>query len=256
MKKWEYKPARDLELPLCERVVSFKRESGLGGLLVYHFAWWLLRCYLFMFQHLRVKGKDFLPAKGPFILIANHCSHLDTLALCAILPTNSRVQARPLAAADTFFINPVISTLSAFIINALPLYRGRCGSHALASIRESVVNYSLCPIMFPEGTRSRTGKIVSFKPGIGVLVAGTRIPVIPCRIQGAYEAWPPQSKRPRNGRIEVVIGEPMYFEHIPCNRQGWSQIASQLEEKVRSLTPTVSRLSDNQYTRMAKQPAQ
>ena len=90
-------------MPLRERILSMKRESGLGGLLIYHFAWRLLRCYLLLFQNLRVKGKDLLPVKGPFILIANHSSHLDALALCAILPEDLRDQARPLAAADTFF---------------------------------------------------------------------------------------------------------------------------------------------------------
>ncbi len=236
MKNWEYRPARDLEMPLRERILSMKRESGLVELLISQFAWRLLRCYLLLFQNLQVKGKDLLPVKGPFILIANHSSHLDALALCAILPEDTRAQARPLAAADTFFTNPIISTFSALIINALPMHRGRVGSHALASIRESMVNYDLCPIMFPEGTRSRTGEIVSFRHGIGVLVAGTKVPVVPCRIQGAYEAWPPQSDRPRNGNIEIIIGQPMCFEHIPSNRRGWSQIASQLEEKVRGLS--------------------
>ena len=240
MKNWEYRPARDLEMPLRERILSMKRESGLGGLLIYHFAWRLLHCYLLLFQHLRVKGKDLLPVKGPFVLIANHSSHLDALALCAMLPKDLRAQARPLAAADTFFTNPIISTFSAFIINALPIYRGRVGSHALASVRESIVNYELCLIMFPEGTRSRNGEIVSFRHGIGVLVASTRVPVVPCRIQGAYEAWPPQSNRPRNGNIEIIIGEPMCFEHIPSNRRGWSQISSQLEERVRGLSPVAA----------------
>ncbi|MFC1826601.1 lysophospholipid acyltransferase family protein [Thermodesulfobacteriota bacterium] len=237
MKNWEYSPARDLELSHRERVVSFKRESGLGGKLVYRFAWWLLRCYLFTFQRMRVKGKNLLPDTGPFILISNHSSHLDVLALCAVLSKSSRDQARPLAAADTFFTNPISSTLSAFLINALPLYRGHCGSHALASIRKSVVEYGLCPIMFPEGTRSRTGKIALFRHGIGVLVAGTAVPVVPCRIQGAFKAWPPQNRRPKIGHIEVLIGKPMYFEHIASNRQGWSKIASQLEDKVRGLAP-------------------
>lgn len=240
MKIWKYRPARDLDMTLRERILSMKRESGLGELLIYHCAWQLLRCYLLLFHHLRVKGENFLPVKGPFILIANHSSHLDALALCAILPKESRVKARPLAAADTFFTNPIISTFSAFIINALPIYRGRVGSHALASIRESIVNYELCPIMFPEGTRSRTGKIVPFRHGIGLLVAGTRVPVVPCRIQGAYEAWPPQSNLPKNGNIEIIIGEPMYFEHIPSNRRGWSRIASQLEERVRRLSPVAA----------------
>ena len=229
MKNWEYRPARDLEMPLRERILSMKRESGLGGLLIYHFAWRLLHCYLLLFQHLRVKGKDLLQTP-----------HLDALALCPVLPKDLRAQARPLAAADTFFTNPIISTFSAFIINALPIYRGRVGSHALASVRESIVNYELCLIMFPEGTRSRNGEIVSFRHGIGVLVAGTKVPVVPCRIQGAYEAWPPQSNRPRNGNIEIIIGEPMCFEHIPSNRRGWSQISSQLEERVRGLSPVAA----------------
>ena len=109
------------------------------------------------------------------------------------------------------FTSPVRSSLSAFLLNALPLSRAHCGMHALNTLRERLADGEQVLILFPEGTRTRTGEMGKFRKGIGMLVSGTAVPVVPCWIDGAFKAWPPGSGMPRMGRITLTIGRPLRF---------------------------------------------
>ena len=90
-------------------------------------------------------------------------------------------------------------------------------------------------ILFPEGTRSRTGEMGSFKSGLGMLVAGTDVPVIPCYISGASRAWSPDRRFPRPRRLRVRVGSPLVFADATNNRDGWRQIARDTEAAVHAL---------------------
>jgi 1-acyl-sn-glycerol-3-phosphate acyltransferase len=74
-----------------------------------------------------------------------------------------------------------------------------------------------------------------FKPGIGMLVAGTPVPVIPCCIQGTFEATPPNSWLLRPTPIKVEIGKPLTFENCANERGGWDQVARRVETAVQKL---------------------
>src|SRR5881392_4512420 len=68
-----------------------------------------------------------------------------------------------------------------------------------------------CALVFPEGTRTPDGTLQPALPGLGLVIAKTRAPVVPMRIFGAFEAWPLHEKWPRPGLVTVVVGEPIYF---------------------------------------------
>jgi 1-acyl-sn-glycerol-3-phosphate acyltransferase len=74
-----------------------------------------------------------------------------------------------------------------------------------------------------------------FKHGLGMLVAETNVPVVPCGLIGTFGALPPNRKLPRPVRIKLIVGEPLNFSATPNNREGWSQIARRLESSVREL---------------------
>ena len=238
--QWKYQSARDLGMSSRQRLRSLRRESGLVEHLTQQ-AWWsVASVYLRWRQHLRVTGAHHLPASPPLALVANHSSHFDALALAAALPRRLRSRAFPIAAGDTFFETPVAARMSAFMLNALPMWRNNCGPHALKELRQRLLEEPCGYILFPEGTRSRNGEIAPFKAGIGMIVARTRAPVCPCHIRGAFEAWPPDCKRPRGGRIAVRIGPPMVFDQVENKRAGWEQIAGDLENAVRRLGESVA----------------
>lgn len=232
---WKYEPARDLGLPTPERWKSLRRERGLGELAVGH-AWWsAVRVWLRVRQSLVITGREQLPREAPFVLVANHTSHLDALVLGAAVPGNLRVRTFPIAAGDTFFETPVTAALAATLLNALPMWRKRCGPHAMEELRARLVGEPCGHILFPEGTRARDGLLQRFRPGVGMLVAGTDVPVIPARIVGAYDAWPADRKRPRGGRVSLCIGPPLRFADVANERAGWELVAARLQAAVESL---------------------
>ncbi len=234
---WELRPAGDHGLPLGERLRSLSRERGLMDTVFGH-AWWsCMRLYLMTYHRLRIRGAERIPQSTPCVLVANHTSHLDAMTLASVMPRRLRHCTYPIAAGDTFFESPATATFAAFILNALPMWRRNVGRYALAQLRERLVGEPCAYVLFPEGTRSRTGKLGRFKPGLGMMVAGTEVPVVPCYLVGAHRAMPPDKTLPRPRRLELRVGEPMVFAAIANDKAGWKEVAAQTEAAVRALGP-------------------
>ena len=235
MDEWQYKPAQDVGTSGTERLRSVKRESGLVGLISRNVWWWWVHGILRLTERIEVIGRDHLPASAPFVIVANHSSHLDVMVLATALPLRLRNRVIPLAAGDTFFETPAVAAFATGMMNALPLWRKNCGHHAIDTLRQRLVAEPCGYILFPEGTRSRNGQMSTFRHGIGMLVAASEVPVIPCRIQGTFDALPPGAKWPRHSRIVMHIGAPCQYENTPNERIGWQLIAQTLEQAVRAL---------------------
>jgi 1-acyl-sn-glycerol-3-phosphate acyltransferase len=77
--------------------------------------------------------------------------------------------------------------------------------------------------------------MMPFKHGLGMLVAETNVPVVPCALTGAFEALPPHRKVPRPATIKLAIGDALQFASTANDRTGWSQIAQSVESSVRNL---------------------
>ncbi len=232
---WELKPAADLALPPSERWRAVEREDGLVASscrLVWRSC---LKGALKLGFGLEVHGREFLPREPPFVVVANHTSHLDALLLSSVLPVRLRDVVSPLAAEDVFFESKGRSAFSALFLNALPVRRSQIGHRTLATLRARLVERPAGYVLFPEGTRSRDGEMTDFKPGLGMLVAGTDVPVVPCFIRGALEAWPPDSRLPRPGRVRLDFGESHHFDHLPNRRAGWTTVAETMQSAVAAL---------------------
>ncbi len=233
---WKYDPAHDFGLSRHERERSLRREAGLISVLASFFWGTLARVYLRLYHRLKIEGREKLPAP-PFVMVANHASHLDAIALAAVLPRRWLGHVFPIAAGDTFFEQPLISTFAASCLNALPLWRKRCGSHSLEELRNRLIAEGCVYILFPEGTRTRTGEIGAFKPGIGNIVCGSPAPVVPCYLEGTFHALPPHRRMPHPASIHLRIGTPLYFEKTPNDRSGWTETATKIQSAVLALKP-------------------
>jgi 1-acyl-sn-glycerol-3-phosphate acyltransferase len=223
-------------MTLRKRLQSVHRESGTIPWLVHLGCWSTLHLGFRLFHRLTIDGRDVIPAEGSFVLASNHCSHLDALILASCLPLRLRASVYPIAAGDTFFKSPVAAAMSAVFINAFPMWRKSSVSHSLADLRARLAAEQCVYIIFPEGTRSRDGTISRFKAGLGMLLAGTSIPIVPCRLWGTFEALPPSRRWPRPGKIRVRLGLPLVFPQVANERRGWNDIAQQVEAAVKSMS--------------------
>lgn len=236
MKRWQLRPARDIGLTLSQRLVSHVRENGLISWIA-RLAWWrVTRSYMRWRHDLAVTGAERIPSETAFVMVANHASHLDALALTAALSGRTALRCYALAAGDTFFRGVPKSVFSALAINALPVWRGKTRRQHLDTLRMRLIEDRCAYILFPEGTRARDGQLAPFRAGmLGALAVGTGVPVLPCAIFGAYEAMPPGRRWPRVHPIRVVIGEPMRFEASADERADWSNASAAVEAAVRRL---------------------
>jgi 1-acyl-sn-glycerol-3-phosphate acyltransferase len=238
---WQYKPAGDLGLKPSARWKSLRREASLVERATQS-AWRIMvATYLRAFHRLTIEGREHLPAMAPFIMVANHSSHLDALILAAAVPWKLRQSVFPIAAGDVFFETPAASIFSTMMLNALPMWRHRCGSHAIQELRQRLVEEPAVYILFPEGTRSRDGQMGPFKPGVGMIIAQTGAPIVPCHLEGAHGAFPPNTRLPRPVRIRMRIGAPCVCDDVANDRTGWQEIARRLQEAVALLPAAAAR---------------
>lgn len=235
MTDWDLRPAHDHGLSPGKRLRSHGRERGLGGAAL-GTAWrGVVRLYLRLAHGFRVSGREHVPA-APFVVVANHGSHLDALSVLAGLPRAAAGRAYALAAGDTFFTSTVAAAFAAYAVNALPVWRKRTTAADLDAMRRRLTEEGAVLILFPEGTRTRTGTMGRFQPGIGALVAGREVPVVPCFIEGAWAAWPPTRRLPRPGRrVRLRFGPPLRFDGVAADRAGMKAVAAACEAAVRTL---------------------
>jgi 1-acyl-sn-glycerol-3-phosphate acyltransferase len=235
MNDWIFEPAHDRDLHGIERHRSLLRENDLASSMLRLVMWSLLRPALRIWHRPRITGREHLPACRPFILVSNHTSHLDGFLLASLLPTSWRDHVYPVAAADTFFETKPTAAFAARFLNALAIRRRGAHNHDLEELRARLIQEKEVFIIFPEGTRSRTGAMQSFRGGIGRLVAKTDVPVIPCYLDGCFRAWPPGRHFSMPLSVGIKIGPPIQFDDCPDNRAGWDTVAKRLRGAVEEL---------------------
>lgn len=159
----------------------------------------------------KILGRDRLSdLRGAFVVVANHSSHLDAPIIFTTLPRKLARYLAAGAAADYFFDVPWRKGLTALFFNAFPIHRA--GMDRPASMARTLLKRGVPLLVFPEGTRSKTGRIGAFKSGAAALANSEAVPCVPVAIIGASIAHPRGSKWPKRGRLPVgvVYGEPVF----------------------------------------------
>jgi len=220
---------------MVERLRRFPREPDMLVYGMRSLAALALRAWLRTYHRLEIHGREHLPKEKSFALVANHTSHLDTLCLLAALPLRKLHRAFPAAAADYFFESVPRIWVAAVVVNALPFGRQMQVRQSLAMCQHLLENQGNVLIIFPEGTRSATGSMGRFKPGIGALVAGRDIAVLPCYLSGGFKAWPKGKILPRPVKVRLMIGEPLSFAAVTAGKEAANAAARELEEAVRKM---------------------
>ena len=232
---WTYDPAEDLDKTLVERLRGFPRQPDILVYTLRLLAALLIRVWLRVYHGLRIVGRERLPASGSYVLVANHASHLDAPSLLSALPLSKLHRAFPAAAQDFFFVSLPRTAVAAIVVNALPFDRETNVRQSLSFCRHLLENPGNVLILFPEGTRSTTGELGEFKPGIGLLLAGTELPVVPCYLDGTFRAWPKGRYLPRPRAVRLTIGVPRSYAHLKRGKDATLQISQDLRQAIVSL---------------------
>lgn len=233
--RWQYHTAEDLDQSLTERLRHFPRRPDM---LVYGSracAALAIRGWLRVYHRLEIIGRENLPREQSFVLVSNHSSHLDTVVLQTALPMAKLHRAFSAAACDYFFERLPLIWVAAVVANALPFSREVRVRQSLGLCSALLQNPGNVLIFFPEGTRTATGALGRFKPGIGLLLAGTSIPVVPCFLNGAYAAWPKGRTIPRPSKLTLRIGVPRTYSAVASGKEGALAVAADLERAVTAL---------------------
>ena len=154
--------------------------------------------------------------EGAFIVVGNHSSHLDAPMVFSLLPDSITDRLATGAAADYFYRRKGISKLTSVFFNTYPVERKGKANGANTSRAAGMTGRLLAdgiPILiFPEGTRSRTGEMGKFKPGAAALSIKVGVPIVPLAMHGGHDAMPVGRVLPTPDRhpVELYIGEPMF----------------------------------------------
>lgn len=190
-----------------------------------------IKPFLTLFIGLRVRGRQHLALSEPFILIANHSSHLDTISLLSLFPLARLRRVRPVAAADYFERNAFVSLLTKTLFNILPIARKNITpeNNPLRRMRESLAAGESI-IIFPEGTRGSGSAMGEFRSGVAHLIEKMPgVPVIPAYLVNMGRSLPKGEFIPVPFFCEIRIGPPRVLEG---SRQ---EITRSLEAAVREL---------------------
>jgi len=191
----------------------------------------LVKPCMTLFIGLRVRGREHLPRHGQFILVANHSSHLDTISLLSLFSLTQLRRIRPVAAADYFERNRLVSLLTKTFFNILPIARrGITAENNPLERMQQALAAGQSLIIFPEGTRGSGQEIGPFRSGIAHLVAKLpEVPVVPAYLANMGRSLPKGEIIPVPFFCEIRLGEPL---RLSGNRQ---QIIHTLEDAVRAL---------------------
>lgn len=176
-----------------------------------------------IFFSLEVKGRENFPEKGAFIVASNHLSYLDPPTIGFVCPRKLYYFAK-----ESLFKIKVFSTLIK-LLGAIPVGRDMAAPVSLKKGLE-ILKKGKCLVIFPEGTRSKDGKIKEGKPGVGFLAVKGKVPVVPVRLKGTDEALPINAKFIRIAKIKVIVGKPMFFE-----KENYQEIGKMVIEKIKEL---------------------
>jgi long-chain acyl-CoA synthetase len=181
-----------------------------------------------------------LPAPGtPYIIAANHSSHLDTGAIISALGSLQGVDEAKklhiLGARDYFFSNRLKGWFFRTFLNVVPIEREETSLAGLRIVR-NILSGGDPILIYPEGSRSRDGQMRDFRPGLGLIAWELDVPIVPAFISGTHESLPAGKFVPRRSKVSVRFGHP-----ISMNKYRSNGIDSNRDELYRRIAADVQK---------------
>lgn len=177
-----------------------------------------------------VVGPGHVRPERPLILVANHQSIFDVFALFAGVPASIRFVAKKELARIPIFAQAMKSAGHVFIDRR----DRREASEAMRVAGQRIKREGLCLTLFPEGTRSKDGRLRDFKKGTFALAIETQLPIFPVAVQGGHRIV--EAGRVRPGAMRVAIAEPL--ETVGLGVDDRDRVLEAVRGRIRELLST------------------
>jgi len=186
--------------------------------------------------HLKMRGLENLPERGPYLICSNHQSYIDPLVLAAVLPWRLFRLTFALGTSEIFgtglmrrlarWLRVVVLDPDANLIPAM-----RAGFYGL--------NQGRILMLYPEGERSNDGNPTVFRKGAAILAIHAQAPIVPVAIAGFYEAWPRHKRFPKVAPLQLVFGAaiqpPPLSEASEASEAAYEGLTLELKSRVVAL---------------------
>jgi 1-acyl-sn-glycerol-3-phosphate acyltransferase len=180
---------------------------SLFGRWLYSVLWIVCRALGVSVFGVRTRFAEPLPERGGLIVLSSHQSHLDPLLLG--LACDRRLSS--LARSSLYAFKPFGAVITA--LDAIPIDREASALVAMKTVIRRLEE-GAAVIIFPEGTRTATGRLGELKSGFALIAKRAGVPIVPVAIVGAWECWPKTRIFPRPGRIRLEFGRVIRPEEI------------------------------------------
>ena len=178
----------------------------------------------------RYLGRDKIPVDGPLIIAANHLSHIDP----AFIMTATKRPGSYMSKKEHF--DGAIRRLVFKQVGVIPVDREEGGKDALNGAIEILEKGGAIGI-FPEGTRSRDGKMGKGKTGVARLAALTGAAVVPVAIRQTDGVWPVSKRAPRPWRkFYYKFGDPIYFDYKEKSHENFIKFTDSVMSRIVELS--------------------
>jgi 1-acyl-sn-glycerol-3-phosphate acyltransferase len=177
----------------------------------------------------KVEGLEKITAEGSYVFVSNHLSYMDTPVVLANIP----VQFRFLAKSGLFKI-PLLGTHLARAGHiSVPRDDARAAVKTMTTAAQVIRERGISLLIFPEGGRSQTGELASFKEGAAYIAIRAGVPLVPIALLGTREVLAFGSGHIRAGSVTMRIGEPVPTDQIQLRDRG--RITTELRDRIVSM---------------------
>ena len=182
-------------------------------IIIYSIFW---KNFLKVFIGLKYVNAKTLKNKKQFILIANHNSHMDTMAIMSAIPSRYIHKVHPIAARDFFGGSLFKKILMRYLVNATLIQRDRDDpENDPIDSMDKMLKKSRSLILFPEGSRGVPGVMTKFKKGLGYLIQrNPEINVIPVYLDNVYKTLPKGKNLILPYNCSIKFGDPIQFKSM------------------------------------------
>jgi len=184
----------------------------------------------------KVKGLRHVPASGPVIIASNHLSFSDSIFMPLVVPRKVTFLAK-----SEYFTSPgpkgLLKKLTFIALGQVPVDRsGGRRSEAALITGLKVLAEGKCLGIYPEGTRSPDGRLYKGRTGIARLAIESGAPIIPVAMFNTEKIQPTGTVVPKVMRVEMIFGEPMYFEGDSTDLQHLRDVTDKIMSTIQALS--------------------